>query len=236
VRIEIPGEAYYTERIVPFNESDKGRSEIEEVLALLRQAGVRGRVLDAGCGPGLNVARMRAAEPSWNVLGADYSPAGVRIAARRAGGAFLNADAHHLCFPDDSFGGVIMTHAIGHVADPTRVLGEIRRVLRPGGALVLTTPNRLYVEVYRVFNERGLIPYRRDTTVLRYYDAREIDAVLGATGFVVKSIRIFGSLPVLDRRLLDMNLLPPDVRVDDDARRERIIALALKARGPRAVL
>lgn len=236
MRIEIPGEAYYTERIVPFNESDKGRSEIEEVLALLRRAGVRGRVLDAGCGPGLNVARMRAAEPSWKVLGADYSPAGVRIAARRAGGAFLNADAHHLSFPDEIFGGVIMTHAIGHVADPARVLGEIRRVLRPGGALVLTTPNRLYVEVYRVFNERGLIPYRRDTTVLRYYDARELEAALQTAGFAVKSVRIFGSLPVLDRRLLDMNLLPPDVRVDDDVRRERIIALALKAPALGAVL
>ena len=234
--IEIPGESYYTERIVPFNESAKGRSEIEEVLALLRQAGVRGRVLDAGCGPGLNVARMREAEPSWKVVGADYSPAGVRIAARRAGGAFLNADAHHLCFPDGIFGGVIMTHAIGHVADPARVLGELARVLRPGGALVLTTPNRLYVEVYRAFNERGLIPYRRDTTVLRYYDAPELEAALQAAGFAVKTVRIFGSHPALERRLVDMNLLPPDVRVDDDARRERIIALALKEREPRSVL
>jgi ubiquinone/menaquinone biosynthesis C-methylase UbiE len=236
VTIEIPGEDYYTERIVPFNESAKGRSEIEEVIALLLQAGVQGRVLDAGCGPGLNVGRMREAEPSWKVVGADYSPAGVRIAARRAGGAFLNADAHHLCFPDEIFGGVIMTHAIGHVADPARVLGELHRVLRSGGALVLTTPNRLYVEVYRVFNERNLIPYRRDTTVLRYYDAAELEASLEAAGFAVKSIRIFGSHPRIERRLLDMNLLPPDMRPDDDARRERIIALALKARGLRAVL
>ena len=106
MRIEIPGEEYYTQRIVPFNESEKGRSEIEEVLSLLREAGVRGRVLDAGCGPGLNVARMREAEPSWTVLGADYSPAGVGIAARRVGGAFLNADAHHLCFPDAAFADV----------------------------------------------------------------------------------------------------------------------------------
>ena len=234
--IDIPGEAYYTERIVPFNESEKGRGEIEEVLRLLRTAAVRGRVLDAGCGPGLNVARLRQAQPSWSVTGADYSPAGVRIAASRVGGAFLNADAHHLCFPDQTFGGVVMTHAIGHVADPARVLGELRRVLKPGGALVLTTPNRLYVEVYRVFNERNLIPYRRDTTVLRYYDAAELEGSLQAAAFAVKSVRIFGSLPVLDRRLLDMNLLPPDVRPDDDARRERIIALALKERGLRSVL
>jgi len=236
VTIEIPGEAYYTERIVPFNESEKGRGEIEEVLALLRQAGVKGRVLDAGCGPGLNVARLRQAEPSWSVTGADYSPAGVRIAASRVGGAFLNADAHNICFPAETFGGVIMTHAIGHVADPAQVLGELRRVLKPGGALVITTPNRLYVEVYRVFNERNLIPYRRDTTVIRYYDAAELEGALQAAGFAVKSVRIFGSLPRLEPRLVALGLLPPDVRPDDDARRERIIALAVKARAPRAVL
>jgi SAM-dependent methyltransferase len=226
--IEIPDESYYTQRIVPFNESPKGRDEIDEVIRLLRQAGVAGSVLDAGCGPGLNVRSLRSAEPGWRVVGADYSPAGVRIAAERVGGTFLNMDAHHACFRDGAFGGVVMTHAIGHVADPAAVLAELRRVLAPGGALVITTPNRGYVEVYRVFNERGLIPYRRDTTVLRYYDAADLERELAEAGFSVKSIRIFGSLPSLDRKLLDLGLLPPGVRVDDDARRERIIALAVK--------
>jgi len=224
VSVEIPDEVYYTQRIVPFNESEKGRTEIEEVIRLLRDAGVRGRVLDVGCGPGLNVARLRQA--GWRAVGADYSPAGMQIAARRVGGALVNLDAHALGFRDGVFGGVVMTHALGHVTDPARVLAEIHRVLAPGGAFVLTTPNRLYVEVYRVFNERGLIPYRRDTTVLRYFDTPALEAQLAAAGFRVKSLRTFGSLPALAPRLLQMNLLPEGIHLDDDARRERLILLA----------
>ena len=154
---EIPGEGYYKDRIMPFNLSEKGQAEMKEVVRLLRESGVRGRVLDVGCGPGLNVASLREAECGWLTIGMDYSPTGVRIAAREVGGAFLNLDAHHLSFRDGVFGGVIMTHAIGHVADPRQVLSEIHRVLAPGGSMVITTPNARYVEVYRVFNERGLL-------------------------------------------------------------------------------
>lgn len=228
MRIEIPDKAYYEGRIMPFNVSDKGRAEINEVIRLLRDAGVRGRVLDVGCGPGLNVAALRNAGEGWLAFGVDYSPQGIEIASREVGGTFLNLDAHHLSFRNAAFSAVVITHAIGHVADPRDVLAEIRRVLAPGGAMVLTTPNRRYVDVYRVFNERGLIPYRRDTTVLRYYDQEEIKTTLSAAGFNVKSIRPFGSLPSLEARLLEMGLLASDVHLDDDSRKERLIALATK--------
>lgn len=226
MRIEIPDEAYYTGRIMPFNVSEKGRTEVREVIRLLREAGVRGRVLDLGCGPGLNVAALR--EAGFEAFGVDYSQSGIRIALEGVGGNFLNLDAHHLAFRDGVFGGLVITHAIGHVARPEQVLAEARRVLAPGGAMVVTTPNRRYVEVYRVFNERGLIPYRRDTTVLRYYDLDELVAALAAAGFSVKSAAPFGDLPVLEERLREMDLLPPGVRLDDDGRRERLIALVTK--------
>lgn len=228
MRIEIPDEAYYTGRIMLFNVSEKGRAEINEVIRLLRESSVKGRILDVGCGPGLNVAALRDACEDWRPIGVDFSPKGIEIAIREVGGIFLNLDAHHLSFRDESFPAVVMTHAIGHVADPGAVLGEIRRVLAPGGTMVMTTPNRRYVEVYRVFNERGLIPYRPDTTVLRYYDRAALEETLSAAGFSVKSIRPFGSLPVLEARFLEMGLLPPDVRLDDETRRERLIALTTK--------
>ncbi len=228
MRLEIPGEDYYTGRIMPFNVSEKGRSEIREVIRLLREAGVRGRVLDLACGPGLNVAALR--EAGWRAFGVDYSPEGIRIALREVGPGFINLDAHHLAFRDGVFSGLVITHAIGHVADPERVLAEARRVLAAGGAMVVTTPNRSYIEVYRVFNEKGLIPYRRDTTVLRYYDLDELTAAMSAAGFTVRSAVPFGDLPVLEERLQRMLLLPKDVRLDDDERRERLIALVTKER------
>jgi SAM-dependent methyltransferase len=224
--LEIPDEAYYTGRIMPFNVSEKGRSEIREVIRLLETAGVRGRVLDLACGPGLNVAALR--EAGFAAFGVDYSRSGIEIARREVGGTFMNLDAHHLAFRDGVFEGLVMTHAIGHVAEPGRVLAEARRVLGAGGAMVVTTPNRRYVEVYRVFNERGLIPYRRDTTVLRYYDLDDLTASLAAAGFTVRSASPFGNLPVLEEKLQEMDLLPRNVRLEDDTRRERLIALVTK--------
>ena len=225
---EIPGEAYYKNRIMPFNVSEKGRAEIEEVIRLLCDEGVTGRVLDVGCGPGLNVASLRQVDRNWTTIGVDYSPMGVRIAAREVGGIFLNLDAHNLAFQDGTFSAAIMTHAIGHVADPARVLSEMNRVLAPGGSAVVTTPNARYVEVYRVFNERGLLPYKRDTTVMRYYDADSLSDALAAVGFTVKSLACFGSLPSLEPGLLETGLLPPEIRLEDDGRRERLIALVRK--------
>ncbi|MDP3938298.1 MAG: class I SAM-dependent methyltransferase [Deltaproteobacteria bacterium] len=226
MRLEIPDEDYYTGRIMPFNVSEKGRSEIREVIRLLQEAGVRGRVLDLACGPGLNVAALR--EAGYAAFGADYSPKGIQIALREVGGGFMNLDAHHLAFRDGVFEGLVITHAIGHVAEPDQVLAEASRVLAAGGAMVVTTPNRRYIEVYRVFNEKGLIPYRRDTTVLRYYDLDDLTATLAAAGFTVRSAVTFGDLPVLEERLLRMGLLPGDVRLDDENRRERLIALVTK--------
>jgi SAM-dependent methyltransferase len=48
-----------------------------------------------------------------------------------------------LPFADASFASVISVHSIEHVPDPERALGEVRRVLRPGGTAIFVTPNRL---------------------------------------------------------------------------------------------
>jgi len=222
----LPDERYFRERIIPFNRSPKGRGEIDEVLRALRGCDVAGRVLDLGCGPGLNAEACGKAVPAWRMVAADAAPSATRIAAERVGGRVVRSDAHALCFAAASFAAVVMTHVVGHLADAVRALAEVRRVLAPGGALLLTTPNRRFVELFQVFNERGLIPYRRDPTVLRAYDAGDLQRILLAAGFQLVDLRCFGSLPRFDARLLAMNLLPPDVRLDDEARRERLLALA----------
>ncbi|MGQ0615356.1 MAG: class I SAM-dependent methyltransferase [Planctomycetaceae bacterium] len=225
-KVAPPDEAYYRRRIIPFNRSWKGRGELDEAVRVVRERVASGRVLDLGCGPGLNAQACERRVPGWRMVAADAAPSAVRIAAEAAVERLVRVDAHDLCFADASFAAVLMTHVVGHLADPRRGLEEVRRVLEPGGVLALTTPNGRFVELFRVFNERGIIPYRRDPTVLRTFDAGELRRALLAAAFEVLELRCFGSLPLLDARLLDMGLLPPGVRLDDETRRERIFALA----------
>lgn len=103
------------------------------------------RVLIYGCGPA-NEAGELLAEGAVSVAGIDISDAEIEEAWRQAreGGfadsvEFRAGDAHETGFPDDSFDLIIGT-AILHHLDVPRALGEIRRILVPGGRAVFLEP------------------------------------------------------------------------------------------------
>jgi SAM-dependent methyltransferase len=103
------------------------------------------RVLDAGCGAGYGSARL--ASQSRRVIGLDVAAEAVHLARERypvANVDFLRADCRSLPFPDGSFDLVVAFEVIEHLEAWDRLLAESRRVLAPWGALVVSTPNRLY--------------------------------------------------------------------------------------------
>lgn len=96
-----------------------------------------GRVLDAPCGDGA-LARELAAR-GWRTAAADIAPVSLD---RRDGARFLRLDLDEpLPFADGTFDAVVSLEGIEHLLSPARCLAEFCRVLRPGGRLVLTTPN-----------------------------------------------------------------------------------------------
>lgn len=94
-------------------------------------------VLDLCCGHG-NVTRGLTGAGK-RATGLDFSPAMLALARTRAPAArFVEGDAMNLPFEDGSFDAVTIGFGMPHVPDPTRVLGECGRVLRPGGRLAYT--------------------------------------------------------------------------------------------------
>ncbi len=104
-------------------------------------------VLDAGCGSGYGSAELGGMGEAARVVGIDVSPDAVRHAASTFGGTgicFLQAACETLPFANGAFDLVVAFEVIEHLERWRDLLGEARRVLRPAGILLVSTPNKAY--------------------------------------------------------------------------------------------
>lgn len=113
---------------------------LEEYFDLVeRYANVRrGKLCDVGCGPGglLKIARDRG----WEATGVEISSWAV-LEGRKAGLDIYEGSLLDARFPADSFDAVSMFDVLEHLATPRQYVQEIHRILKPGGVLLIETPN-----------------------------------------------------------------------------------------------
>jgi 2-polyprenyl-3-methyl-5-hydroxy-6-metoxy-1,4-benzoquinol methylase len=105
--------------------------------ALLRLQ--KGRLLDFGCGGGKFLAEMHA--DGWQVLGVDLSEAVVERVQQELGLPALAGDLSAPQIEASSFEVITMRQSLEHVHDPLEVLRQARRLLVPGGTLIVWVPN-----------------------------------------------------------------------------------------------
>ncbi|WP_304045414.1 bifunctional 2-polyprenyl-6-hydroxyphenol methylase/3-demethylubiquinol 3-O-methyltransferase UbiG [Jatrophihabitans endophyticus] len=140
----------------------------------------RGRVLEVGCGEGYGTA-MLAAGGASRVLGVDYDATAVAHAARRYTGAdFVRANLAALPVRSAAFDVVATLQVIEHVWNHAEFVGECRRVLRPGGTLFVTTPNRL---TFSPGLDAPVNPFHTHE-----FTADELVALLRGAGFAVERV------------------------------------------------
>lgn len=128
-----------------------------------------GQVLDVGCGRGYGFDVLGARSRSQT--GVDISLPFLR-AARHAyrGAAFAQATGEHLPFRSDSFDTAIAFEVIEHLQDDQGFLEDLRRLVRPGGSVAISTPNRL---VSSGASKKPLNPFH-----VREYSVEEFEGLL----------------------------------------------------------
>ena len=120
-------------------------------------------IVELGCGGAHLVRKLLARHPDSRVTGleVDERQHAKNLAAPQAGLEFVAAGAQAIPFPDASFDLALMLKSLHHVPLPllAQALGEVARVLRPGGHLYVSEPvyGGAFNEVIRVFNDEGVV-------------------------------------------------------------------------------
>jgi SAM-dependent methyltransferase len=99
-----------------------------------------GKLLDVGCATGNFLGEMRAFG-DWDLYGVELSGEAAAYARSRLGLTVAQGTLREASFGDDSFDVVTLWDVLEHVEEPLATLREVRRVLKPGGLLLFSTPN-----------------------------------------------------------------------------------------------
>jgi 2-polyprenyl-3-methyl-5-hydroxy-6-metoxy-1,4-benzoquinol methylase len=114
------------------------RRRLRTLLAVLGRDAAGTKLLDVGCSSGAFL--MAARELGLEAEGVEISPEAAET-ARRAGFRVHTGLLEEARYPERSFDAVALIELLEHLRDPHALLAECRRILRPGGVLMATTPN-----------------------------------------------------------------------------------------------
>jgi ubiquinone/menaquinone biosynthesis C-methylase UbiE len=139
-------------------------------------------VLEVGCGAGMGLGYL--AHSARSVIGSDIDERNLRVANESYGGrsniSLRHEDAQQLEHADNSVDTLLLFEAIYYLTDAARFVAEARRVLRPGGTLIICTVNRQW---------RGFNPSPHS---VHYFDAPELRGLLEQHNF---NVCMFGAFP-----------------------------------------
>jgi 2-polyprenyl-3-methyl-5-hydroxy-6-metoxy-1,4-benzoquinol methylase len=155
-----------------------------------------GALLDVGCGMGhlLEVARDRG----WRACGTEFSPEAVQTCQDKDLDVRLGSLAAAR-FDDATFDVVTWIEVVEHILNPLEDVEQIRRVLRPGGVVYVTTPN--FAGLTRLILGPGT-PFIEYPEHLSYYTPRTLRALFRRAGFVPLKIETTGFSPGALKRAL----------------------------------
>lgn len=151
----------------------------KEVLPWVGQ----GRLLDVGCGPGVNLAALQG--QGWDVYGVEFNNTAAELARARVGDRIHVGTLDTAPFAESSFDVVLFSHSLEHLLSPSAALARARRLLKPGGWLVVAAPNAGGWE-RRIFG-RWWFPWEVPRH-LYHFDKATLSRLVEKAGFEVRRL------------------------------------------------
>lgn len=203
--------SYRAEKPVYLRYFKKKVDEIERVYS-------RGKILDVGCGLGFFLEAAR--EKGWEVEGVEVSKHAVSYILRNLKIRVFQGTLESQHLPGNSFDVVTLFQLVEHLVNPLQTLSEVKRLLKPGGLVVLTTPNqgsivaKLLGRRWFQYKYQGHLYFFDQKTLkilLKKADFRDI-SIKGDSWqflplkFILSRIVYFYSVPLLEK-LLKINIL-----------------------------
>ncbi len=118
--------------------SRRRQRRFDRYAGYIRYPGPGARLLDIGCGNGSFLAQMQSL--GWKVCGVDPDPRAVEQAQLAGLEVRMELSPRGL-WPDGHFDAITMSHVIEHLHDPVKTLADCRELLKPGGQIMIATPN-----------------------------------------------------------------------------------------------
>ena len=198
-------QAFYETPGVPLSSGeDRARRQARMLTRILRDHNGPAVILDLGCGDGSALQAAAQQNPAHHFAGLDWSADALHQATTKGLTTIRGTIETRLPIADGKADVVIMSELIEHLVDPDTALAEVKRVLRPGGHLLLSTPNLaawynrglLAAGIQPVFSEVSLRavfgrPGRVVAGHLRLYTRRALTEFLTASGF--RCVKVAGA-------------------------------------------
>ena len=131
-KLDIPGTVYF----------DKGLDHLSDYYGVIEEelSHIEYQdLLDCGCGTGPMISLLHEKDSSKHYVGLDLTPRMIEVAQNKnlEGTEWIVGDCENLPFENESFDVIICTNSFHHYPNPQRFFDNVKRVLRPGGRLVL---------------------------------------------------------------------------------------------------
>lgn len=186
------------DRINPFIWNEEMRAQALEMLAL----DADDHVLDVGCGTGFGTEGLL--QHTDHVYGLDQSEGQLEKAWAKFGKtdrvAFTFGDAERLPFADDSFDAIWSSGSIEYWPNPVTALREFRRVVKPGGNVLVVGPNY----------PRSTVFQKLADAIMLFYDEAEADRMFREAGFERFEHRTMGPAYKPDVAITTLAHVPDD--------------------------